>query len=330
VQLGSERDRIYAHSCHITAAAPGLCCQATAAQPQKQEGKHLSRGLPDISQLKPQLQQEWHPDNNALLSGIKVTPGSGRRVMWSCANCPAGCPHIWKTTVNNRTRGTKCPYCQGQSVCHHSSLATKAPRQTRYWNHDKNAKTPEQTLAGSHLRAEWKCPTCSHEWQAEVAQRTRDDRGCPRCNIVGSIGNSYKQPTFKAAQHSLLLEWDVERNLKDDVCPEHTTLGSKKLVHWVCYNCPKEQLHLYQMMPKERTRRRSAACPFCAGKRVCKCNSLEAHDPLVSSEWDFEMNDMTPADVTSRSNKYVWWRNSLRGSWQQRIRDRTKLQKKPT
>ncbi len=280
-------------------------------------------GLPDISQLNPQLQQQWHPDNNALLGGIKVKPGSGRRVAWSCPNCPAGCSHIWQATVYSRTRGTKCPCCQGKSVCQHNSLATKAPRQTRYWNQDKNAKTPEQTLAGSHLRAEWKCPACSHEWQGQVAQRARDDRGCPRCNWVNSIGNKYKQPTFEAAQHPLLLEWDNERNSKDGIHPQNTTLGSKKLVHWVCHKCPKGEVHRYQMRRYHRTSKRASGCPYCASKQVCLCNSLEAHDPIVSSEWDDTMNDKTPADVISKSHQVVWWKNNVRGSWKQRVNDRT-------
>jgi len=298
-------------------------CQATASQPQKQQDKHLTEGLPDISQLSPQLQQEWHPDNDALLGGIKVTPGSGRRVMWSCPNCPAGCPHIWKATVSSRTRRARCPFCQGKSVCQHNSLATKAPRQTRYWNQDKNARTPEQMLAGSGFRAEWKCPACSHEWQGQVAQRVQRDRGCPECNRIGSIGNKYTQPTFEAAQHPLLLEWDYERNSKDGIHPQNTTLGSKKLVHWVCHKCPKGEVHRYQMTPRDRTRRHGSCCSYCAGKQACKCNSLEAHQPIVSVEWDFEMNDMTPADVTSRSSQVVWWKNNVRGSWKQRINDRT-------
>ncbi len=305
------------------APASAVFCQATVVQPQKQQGKHLTVSLPDISQLSPLLQQEWHSDNNALLGGIKVKPGSGRRVMWSCPNCPAGCPHVWKATVNNRTRGTKCPFCQGRSVCQHNSLATKAPRQTRYWNHDKNAKTPEQMLAGTNLRAEWKCPTCSHEWQGQIAQRVRDDCGCPQCKKTGSIGNSYKQPTFEAAQHPLLLEWDYERNSKDGIHPQNITLGSKKQVHWICHKCPKGQLHLYQMTPNDRTRKRGKGCPYCVGKQACKCNSLEACHPVISSEWDFGMNDMTPADVTSRSHQVVWWKNDVRGSWKQRINDRT-------
>ncbi|DBB16005.1 TPA: hypothetical protein ACH3X3_003373 [Trebouxia sp. C0006] len=30
---------------------PGVHCDATAAQPQKQQGKHLNPGLPDISKM---------------------------------------------------------------------------------------------------------------------------------------------------------------------------------------------------------------------------------------------------------------------------------------
>jgi len=305
-------------------------CQATAAQPQKQQDKHLIVGLPDISQLSPQLQQEWHPDNNAVLGGIKIKPHSGMMIKWSCPNCPAGCPHIWQAKVYSRTRGTKCPYCQGKSLCQHNSLATKAPRQTRYWNHDKNVKTPEQTLAGTNFSAEWKCPICSHEWQGQVAQRARYDYGCPRCKRIESVGNKNTQPTFEAAKHPLLLDWDYERNPKSGIYPQTTTLGSKKAVHWVCHNCPKGKPHLYQMTPNDRTNRQRAGCPYCAGKQACKCNSLEAHAPTLCSEWDSAKNTLTPADVTAQSHQVVWWKNSLRGSWQQRIKDRTKLQKMPT
>jgi len=41
------------------AAVPEMYCGATAAQPQKQQGKSLKPGLPDIRELSPQLQQEW-------------------------------------------------------------------------------------------------------------------------------------------------------------------------------------------------------------------------------------------------------------------------------
>ncbi|DBA82290.1 TPA: hypothetical protein ACH3X2_000556 [Trebouxia sp. C0005] len=304
-----------------------VCCNAKAARPHQQQSRSLKPGLPDISELSPQLQQEWHPDNNALLGGIKVKPGSGRRVTWSCPNCPAGYPHIWQTSVSNRTRGSKCPYCQGRSVCQHSSLATKAPRQTRYWNHDKNPKTPEQTLAGSCLKAEWKCPTCSYEWQAQTGQRVKYDSGCPRCS--GKSRKRTKQPTFEEAKHQLLLEWDYERNAADGIHPHGITLGSQKLVHWVCHKCPKGKPHLFRMTPNDRTNRQSAGCPYCAGKQTCTCNSLQTHYPKVSSEWDFARNDLTPAQVTSRTHQVVWWVNPVRGSWAQQVHDRTNPRSNP-
>jgi len=296
-------------------------CHATAAHPQQQQGKCLKPGLPDIGELSPRLQQEWHPDNDVVLGGVKIKPYSGLKVMWSCPNCPAGRPHIWKTTVQSRTRGSNCPYCKGRKVCEHNSLSTKAPRQVQYWNQDKNAKTPEQMLAGSSHRAEWKCPTCSHEWQAPVARRVEHDSGCPRCNIP--VGNKKTQPTFEAVQHPLLLEWDYERNLKDGIHPSSTTLGSTKLVHWVCQKCPKGQLHQYQMRPCDRTERHGGGCSCCAGKQVCNCNSLETQYPMILSEWDFARNDLTPAQVTSRSGQVAWWATHVRGSWAQKISERT-------
>ena len=213
-------------------------------------------------------------------------------------------------------------------MCQHSSLATKAPRQTQYWNHDKNAKTPEQMLAGSNLRAKWKCPICSHEWQAQVAQRVRNDSGCPLCSNKAN-GRKTKKPTFEAVQHPLLLEWDYERNAADGIHPNNTTLGSNKLVHWDCQKCPKGQMHKYQMRSSNRIGSQASGCPYCAGDQVCKCNSLETHYPMVSSQWDFARNDTTPAQVTSRSNQLVWWVNSVQGSWTQRISERTHPQGSP-
>ena len=145
-------------------------------------------------------------------------------------------------------------------------------------NNDKN-ETPEQTLASSNFRAEWKCPACSHEWQGQVAGRVRNDCGCPHCNKTSCIGNKNSQPTFEAAQHQLLLEWDYERNAADGIHPNTTTLGSKQLVHWVCHNCPKGQLHLYQMTASNRTRRTPSGCPYCSGRQAfaCKVMTQQSH-----------------------------------------------------
>ena len=300
-------------------AGPVLLCYGAAAAPsQKQLDKHLKPGFPDISELSPQLQQEWHPDNNALLGDIKVKPHSSKRVLWLCPNCPAGCPHTWPAVIDSRTRGRQCPYFRGRKLCQHNSLATQAPAAARYWNHT-NAKTPEQTLAGSKQKAAWTCPECKYEWTAIIGNRVRYGSGCPRCSRIGQ--ESSKQPTFE--QHALLSQWDHERNSVNGIYPYNTTLGSNKLVHWVCRKCPKGQLHRYRMCPSQRTRRRARGCSVCAGRQVCVCNSLEACNPTIAAEWDSAKNDISAADVTSSSAKVVWWKNARRGSWKDSINVRT-------
>jgi len=297
-------------------------CQAKAKQSQKQQVKRVKPGIPDLSELSQKLQQEWHPDNNLQVGGIKVTPHSGRRVLWVCRNCPAGCPHIWRTSVSHRTDSTKCPFCEGKRVCKHNSLATVAPPVARYWNHDKNATSPDEALAGSNSRAEWKCPDCNLEWQAAIKNRVHNNSGCPQCCMVDQ--KRTKQPTFKAAQHRLLSEWDYELNGKEGIHPHNTTLASNKLVHWVYRCCPEGQLHLYRMRPFARTGKARQGCPYCAGKQVCLCNSLQTLFPGISLEWDAAKNDGMPADVTSSSHKVVWWKDEQRGSWMQSIEQRTR------
>ncbi len=242
--------------------------------------------------------------------------------MWSCPNCPAGCPHVWEATVTNRTRGSKCPYCDRRAVCQHNSLASKAPRQVKYWNQTKNVKTPEQTLAGSTLWAEWKCRICSHEWQARIGARVDKDSGCSHCSRANAVNT--KQPTLDAVHRALLLQWDYERNAGDGIHPQSTTLGSHKRVHWMCQKSPAGRLHRYQMHPNSRTSKLATGCPYCDGKQVCKCNSLDIRYPMISQEWDFAKNDLTPAQVTSKSHQVVWWLNAVRGSWAQAIKHRTR------
>ena len=63
-------------------------------------------------------------DRNKHLGSIVVKPQSGRKVWWSCPDCPDGHSHIWEATVANRTTGSGCPFCSGAKVCKHNSLAT--------------------------------------------------------------------------------------------------------------------------------------------------------------------------------------------------------------
>ena len=276
---------------------------------------------PDISSLRPELQQQSHIEGNMHLGAIKVKPQSNIRAVWHCNKCPAGQPHIWTAPVQNRTKkGTQCPYCSNKRVCLHNSLATVAPDQTQYWNHDKNEKAPDQVLAGSGFRAEWKCPACKHEWQADIHGRTGRRAGCPKCSRALKV--TQPQPTFAEAQPACLAEWDFERNAAQDMYPDNITLGSGKQVHWICSCCPRGQPHRWRAMPSMRISN-GTGCPVCVGNQACVCNSLESLFPSVAAEFDVDRNGFAPSEIRAQSNKEVWWSNAKRGRWRQAVFIRT-------
>ena len=53
----------------------------------------------------PELAKEWHPTKNGELTPTQVTPGNGKKVWWRCSR-----KHEWEAVINDRTRGTGCPY----------------------------------------------------------------------------------------------------------------------------------------------------------------------------------------------------------------------------
>ena len=275
--------------------------------------------------LSPELQQQWHVDRNMHLGSIKIRPikirpQSGIKAVWQCSKCPAEQPHVWKAVVASRTQGTQCPYCLNRRVCLHNSLATIAPDVAQYWNHSKNKQTPEQMLAGSSFRAEWKCPTCSWEWAAPIADRVRNRAGCPKCSQALKI--TQPQPTFAEAQPAQLADWDYERNDADGFHPANLTLSSGKHVHWMCSRCPRGQPHRWTASPNNRIGAGSR-CPVCAGQQACVCNSLESLAPSFASEFDVDKNGFAASEIAAQSNKLVWWRNAVRGSWKQAVYART-------
>jgi hypothetical protein len=56
--------------------------------------------------INPDLVKEWHPSRNGDLNPSNVTPGSGKKVWWICAE-----GHEWEATVKSRMKGNDCPFC---------------------------------------------------------------------------------------------------------------------------------------------------------------------------------------------------------------------------
>ncbi len=212
-----------------------------------------------------------------------------------------------------RSNGKGCPFCSGISTCQHNTLARKAPQVVQFWDAKKNHPlSPDQVTVFSNMRVHWKCSVCTYEWQARVTEKTRGNTGCPKCaKANGSMradGTRQKHPTFAKAKHALLEQWDHDRNRENGDFPDNTTLHSRKLIWWRCHECPVGKEHSWQAPPSGRnSHKKATGCPFCVGRRICECNSLEAICPDIAADFDIQKNGVSAAEVTNSSaSKYSW------------------------
>ena len=74
-------------------------------------GKRVMAGFNDLASRYPELAKQWHPTLNGDLTPDMVTPGTGKKVWWTC---PEG--HAWEASVGIRVRRKTagCPVCKGK------------------------------------------------------------------------------------------------------------------------------------------------------------------------------------------------------------------------
>ena len=312
---------------HAAGHAHGVDSRADS-MPHQQPQQHDK--APNISLLAEELQNQWHKDLNRHLGQILIKPHSNRKVWWSCDQCPEGLPHIWEATVHNRTSGRGCPFCSGHAICQHNTLARQAPEVALFWDAKKNHSTsPDQVTVSSGMRAHWKCSACLHEWRASVFAKARISSGCPKCakanGNMPADGTRQKHPSFAAAQHALLQQWDHDRNRENGHLPDNTTLQSNKLIWWQCSECPKGKVHSWQARASSRASpRQPSGCPCCAGQKLCDCNSLETVCPDIAADFDVEKNGVSAAEVTSSAGTKYNWLSDEPGAKKRSVDQRTK------
>jgi len=167
-----------------------------------------------------------------------------------------------------------------------------------------------------------------HEWQASVSAKVKGKSGCPKCakanGNMPADGTRQKHPTFAAAKHALLQQWDHDRNRGSGNFPDNTTLRSNKLIWWQCHACPKGKVHSWQARPDSRTScKKPTGCPCCAGQKLCECNSLETVCPDIAADFDVEQNGVTAAEVTSSAGTKYSWLSDKPGAKKRSVSQRT-------
>ena len=125
-----------------------------------------------------EIAREWHPTLNNNLKVSDITASSPKLVWWLCSKCQ----HEWRSSSNNRAKGSGCPCCSGRvPKIGVNDLKTINPALAKEWNYNKNgALKPESFLPKSGKKVWWLCSHCGYEWEKEIRARTNGSP-CPNC-----------------------------------------------------------------------------------------------------------------------------------------------------
>lgn len=112
------------------------------------------------------------------------------------------------------------------------------------------------------------------------------------------------------------------------------TTGSGVNVMWLCHktNCVNHCRHIFKAPVCGMTSRtKPINCPYCAGQKVCTCNSFAQKSPNLAIMWDYELNGgLKPTEISQKSNRKCHFRclNSQCGhhKWTVRINDMVRNQ----
>jgi hypothetical protein len=114
---------------------------------------------------------------------------------------------------------------------------------------------------------------------------------------------------------NLAKEWNYEKN--NGLGPSNVMPNSDKKVWWICH-----KNHEWQAVVSSR--HNGKGCPYCSNRRTLKgYNDLQSVNPSLAEEWNYEKNgELKPVDVTSKSDKCVWWKCSKGHEWRAKIYSR--------
>jgi hypothetical protein len=129
-------------------------------------------------------------------------------------------------------------------------------------------------------------------------------RTCP--GLSHTLRTVAKAKCLAVLAPEIAAQWHLTKN--GDVTPSDVASQTHKKYRWQC----KAGLdHEWEASPANRVEHRKG-CPCCTGRKVSVSNSLATRAPDVAAQWHVSRNgDVTPADITSGTNKKYWWRCDL-------------------
>jgi len=274
-----------------------------------------------LAAKRPDLAREWHPTKNGDLTADQFTCGSHQKIWWLCSK--SGC-HEWQTVIKARALNNDgCPRCVNR-VAGHNRLSDAFPEIAAEWHPTKNRHIypvwlfnkpssskrprnrrlrPSDVPAYGNESVWWQCKNnAAHVWITRIAARTKNGSGCPFC-----AGRKVSQDNNLEKKYPGVAKlWHPTRN--GALTPANVTPGVGTKVWWRCFRSADHvwQATVCSVVWSHRTG--DSGCPFCAGRRITKGDSLAAKYPQIARLWHASRNgDLQPSQVTVGCEQKAWW-----------------------
>ena len=271
-------------------------------------GTKVLEGFNDLAYKNESLAAEWHPTENGTLKPTEVTVSSKTKVWWL-----GKCGHTWEAEVGSRNSGRGCKYCSGNAVLvGFNDLATTHPEIAKKVS-PSSSISATQVSFGSKQKLLWRFG-CDHDFDAEVARVVRSAK-CPYCSghriLLGFNDLPSRYPKVAS-------EWHPTKN--KDISVSEVSFGSKQKVWWLKVSCG----HEWQAIVGNRTSN-GHGCSICAGKKVIVGdNDIASTFPQLLEDWDYELNDWKPTELTWGTRRNVHFICHRGHSWKSNPATRVK------
>ena len=183
------------------------------------------------------------------------------------------------------------------------------------WDYDSNNCSPSDIAFTTNRKFCFHCGNQNHKSEninikliTSGDYRKTRETFCSDCRSVYEYVYAHRQD----------IDIDAAWSEKNEVAANKVSVDSDTFIWLKCLagkNHPD-----YDM--RARALKEGSGCPYCAGKRVCKENSLGYFHPIVFDLWS-DLNEKTPYDYTCGSAKDIFLKcnNGIHDDYKRRVQD---------
>lgn len=135
----------------------------------------------------------------------------------------------------------------------------------------------------------------------------KDKRGYKYEVLLSSLLKGVS-PRFVAKENQNTLEnislWLIQEEKQFELCKNNDYVDAKKNIF---FHCLIPECNENFDMSWDAIYSQGQGCPYCSGRRISDRNRLSIVRPDIAEEWDYELNDDTPRDVSVGLGKKRWW-----------------------